>query len=128
MNNVNDFILVSLLLTLNRFKTCFGVDFEKVNIDWLVTHYRSSHHRCLWIKGALRNFEKFAGKHLWQSLFFKKVAGNRPERHWHRCFSVNFEKFLRTPFSHIRKTAPVTINKSDHKNLLSYNMSWIFKN
>ena len=26
-------------------------------------------------KGALRNFAKFTGKHLCQSLFFKKVAG-----------------------------------------------------
>ena len=26
-------------------------------------------------KGVLRNLAKFTGKHLWQSLFFKKVAG-----------------------------------------------------
>ena len=26
-------------------------------------------------KGVLRNFAKFKGKHLWQSLFFNKVAG-----------------------------------------------------
>ena len=37
-------------------------------------------------------------------LFFKKVAGIRPatllkKRLWHRCFPVNFAKFLRTPFS-----------------------------
>ena len=25
-------------------------------------------------KGALRNFVKFTGKHLWQSLFFNKAA------------------------------------------------------
>ena len=36
-----------------------------------------------------------------ESLFYK-VAGLRPttllkKRLWHRCFSVNFEKFLRTP-------------------------------
>ena len=29
--------------------------------------------------GVLRNFAKFAGKHLFQSLFFNKVAGPRPE-------------------------------------------------
>ena len=28
-------------------------------------------------KGVLRNFAKFAGKHLCQSLFFNKVAGLR---------------------------------------------------
>ena len=35
--------------------------------------------------------------------FFKKVAGLRPatllqKRLWYRCFPMNFEKFLRTPF------------------------------
>ena len=29
-------------------------------------------------KGFLRNFAKFTGKHLCQSLFFNKVAGLRP--------------------------------------------------
>ena len=42
-------------------------------------------------KGALRNFAKFTGEHLYQGL-------------WHRCFPVNFTKFLRTPFftEHLR--------------------------
>ena len=37
-------------------------------------------------KGVLRNFAKFTGKHLCQSLFFNKVAG------------LNFAKFLSTTF------------------------------
>ena len=54
-------------------------------------------------KGVLRNFTKFTGKHLCQSLFFNKVAGLRPatllkKRLWHMCFPVNVVKFLRTPF------------------------------
>ena len=45
-----------------------------------------------------------------QSLFFNKVAGLRPatllkKRLWHRCFPVNFVKFIRTPFLH--RTPPV---------------------
>ena len=53
-------------------------------------------------KGALRNFTKFTGKHLHQSLFFNKVAGLRlgtlfKKRPWNRCFPVNFVKFLRKP-------------------------------
>ena len=36
---------------------------------------RSSHRRCSVKKGVLRNFAKFTGKHLCQSLFFNKVAG-----------------------------------------------------
>ena len=30
-------------------------------------------------KGVLRNFAQFTGKHLYQSLFFNKVAGLRPQ-------------------------------------------------
>ena len=65
---------------------------------------RSSHRRCSVRNGVLRNFAKFTGQHLWQSLFFTKVAGLRPatllkKGPWHRCFLVNFAKFLRTPFS-----------------------------
>ena len=54
---------------------------------------RSRHQKCSMKKGALTNFTKFAGKHLCQGLFFNEVAGLR-----HKCFPVNFVKFLRTPF------------------------------
>ena len=70
---------------------------------------RSSHHRCSLKKRVLRNFAKFTGKHLCQSLFFNKVAAIQslflpgPATLWkkrlcRRCFSMNFAKFLRTPF------------------------------
>ena len=45
------------------------------------------------LKGVLRNFTKFTGKHLCQSLFFNKVAG------------------MRTPFLHLRATASVRLKK-----------------
>ena len=70
---------------------------------------RSSHWRCSVRKVVLRNFSKFTGKKLCQSLFFNKVARLRPatllkKRLWHRCVPVNFAKFLRTPFftEHLR--------------------------
>ena len=60
-------------------------------------------------KGVLRNFLKFTGKHLCQSLFFNKVVGLRPatlikKKLWQRCFPGNFAKFLRTSFltEHLR--------------------------
>ena len=54
-------------------------------------------------EGAFRNFTKFARKHLCHSLFSNKVADLRPatllkKSFWHRCFPVNFVKFLRTTF------------------------------
>ena len=65
--------------------------------------FRSSHQRCFIKKSVLRNFTKFAGKHLYQSLFFNKVAGLRPATLLRKsllyiCFPVNFVKFLTTPF------------------------------
>ena len=70
---------------------------------------RSSHQRCSLRKVSRGNFAKFAGKYLCQGLFFNKVAGLKPatllkKRIWHRCFPVNFEKFLRTSFfiEHLR--------------------------
>ena len=41
----------------------------------LTTFNKSSHQRCSIRKGVLRNFTKFTGKQLCQSLFFNKVAG-----------------------------------------------------
>ena len=89
---------------------CFRA-FFKVFEQFLATHtqtvssrnlrfrYRSSRPEVFCKKGVLRNFAKFTGKHLCQSLFFNKVTGLG-----HRCFSVNFAKFLRTPFliEHLR--------------------------
>ena len=66
---------------------------------------RSSHPEVFCKKGVARNFTKFTGKHLRQSLFFNKVAGLGPKacifikkRPWYRYFHVKFEKFLRIPF------------------------------
>ena len=60
-------------------------------------------------KVVLKNFTKFTGKLLCQSLLFSKVVGLRTatllkKRLWHRFFPVNFVKFLRTPFlpEHLR--------------------------
>ena len=77
--------------------------FDIRNIDFKLTislcpNSKSSHPDVFYKRGVLRNFAKFTGKHLCQSPFFNKVAGLRPERLWHRCFPVNFMKFLRTPF------------------------------
>ena len=49
---------------------------------------------------VLKNFAKFTGKHLCYSLFVDEVAGWRlslNKRLSHRCFPVNFGKFLKAP-------------------------------
>ena len=69
--------------------------------------YRTSRPDLFCEEDIFRNFAKFTGKHLWQSLLFNKVADLRVQackfikkRLWHWCFPVNFVKFLRTPFFH----------------------------
>ena len=81
-------------------KRAFDVQEHFMNITEAVAQ------SCSVKKDVLRNFAKFTGKHLYQSLFFDKIAG-RPlskKRLWHRCFLVSFAKFLRTPFftEHLR--------------------------
>ena len=54
-------------------------------------------------KGVFKNLANFTGTHLCWSLFFHKVPGRRPatllkKRLRHRCFPVNFAKFLRKAF------------------------------
>ena len=51
--------------------------------------FRSSYRRCSVTKGVLRNFAKFTGEHLRPATLLKRKP-------WHRCFPVNFAKFLRT--------------------------------
>ena len=55
------------------------------------------------VKRVFLEIEQLTEKHLCQSLIFNRVEGPRPatllnKRLWHRCFPVNFMKFLRAPF------------------------------
>ena len=51
--------------------------------------------RCSKEKSVLRIFTKFTGKHLYQGFRPATLLNNRL---WYRCFTVNFVKFLGTPF------------------------------
>ena len=60
-------------------------------------------HRSSVTKSVVRNFTKFTGKHLCQSLFLIKLEASKSatlskKRLPHRCFPVNFPKFLTTSF------------------------------
>ena len=63
---------------------------------------KSSHPREFCKKGALENFESFTGKHLYQSLFFNKVAARKPatllKKSFFKCLPVNFEKIFKNNF------------------------------
>ena len=79
---------------------------------------RSSHRRCSVRKGVLRNFAKFTGKHLCQSLFFNKVAGPRPQacsfikkETLAQVFSCEFCEISKNTFltEHLRANASVKV-------------------
>ena len=59
------------------FFVCFAFYREILPLLWFIY---SSHRRCSLRKDALRNFAKFTGKHLCQSLFLNKGAGRG--LHW----------------------------------------------
>ena len=89
------------MLSLFLLKFYFSSRYLGCGKQFRVFTCRSSHRRCSVKMGALRNFAKVTGKHLWQSLFFNKVAGVRSANLlkmslWHRYFPVDFAKFLRT--------------------------------
>ena len=96
-----------MYITFTKFKSIFMTPKKFQQMRNLFS--RSSSLEVFCKKGVPRNFAKFTWKHLRQSLFFNKVANLRPatllkNRLWHRCFPVNFTKFLRTPFftEHLR--------------------------
>ena len=60
--------------------------------------FRSSHQRCSLKIGALKNSQKFKGKHLCQSLSVSLGPANLFETNSDTHFPVNFTKFLRTFF------------------------------
>ena len=87
----------------NIAKSTTYLDVTKIKFYNVTETDRSSPQRCSIKQGVPRNFAKFRGKYLCQRLFFNKVAGLRSatllkRSHWHKCFPVNFAKFLRTLF------------------------------
>ena len=82
-------------------KFLFFISIDLTRFSFVFVLVRSSCPEVFCKKGALRDFAKFTGKHLCQSLFFNKFL---KKRLWHMFFHVNFVKFLRTPFltEHLR--------------------------
>ena len=73
--------------------------------SWKVFSYKNQRRRCFIIKVVLKISQNSPKKKQYQSFFFNKVAGPTflKKKIWHRCFPVNFPKFLRTPF--LQKTS-----------------------
>ena len=63
-------------------------------------------------KGVLRNFTKFAGKHLCQSLFFNKVDSERKKETLAQVFSCEFCEISKKTFftEHLWTTASMLLH------------------
>ena len=67
-----------------------------ISVDQNSKIFRSSLLEVFCKKGTLRNFAKFTGKHLCQSLFFNEVAGLRPATEhlrWPSCRLLAFTSY-----------------------------------
>ena len=93
-------LIALIILAISHLARCMCMYFFEINIAIAIfcfvicrsfSSIRSIHRICSVRKGVLRNFAKFTGKHLCQSLFFKKET-------LARRFPVNFTKFVRTSF------------------------------
>ena len=81
------------------FHDWFPVKFEFIHIQYLFGMVRNrSNHRRWSVGGVLRNFAKYLGKHLCQSILFNKVAGLRKKETLTRVFSCKFCKIFNNTF------------------------------
>ena len=96
LTSFGKFVCEMLIFRSNRSQIIFKILFSK-------QVFQKQPPEMLCKKGLLINFTEFTGKNRCQGLFLNKVADLRPatilrKRLWHRCFPMNFAKFVRTPF------------------------------
>ena len=115
--NFSSFAFLNIANT-TRYRTVANVEKICYEENW------SSPQRSSVRKDVLRNFAKFAGKHLCQSLFLNKVVDWSLQlylkRLWHRCFPVNFSKFLMKTF--LKGTSSIPIFSS-----IGYTLTELFR-
>ena len=81
--------------------------------------------RCSVKKGDFRNFIKFTGKHLCQSLFFNKIAGLRPNSTWQISFAHKKQQLTVNVFAQLL-TLVMEVDVSSFTALLNTPIYWYF--
>ena len=71
--------------------------------------YRSSHQRGSVRKSVLRNFTKFTGKHLCQSLLFNKARNFIKKETLAQVFSCEFSEIFKKAFLHRTPLVAVSV-------------------
>ena len=91
--------------------------------------YRGSHRSWSVKTDVLKNFAKFTWKDLCQSLFLIKLQASHEtlliRRLWHKCFPVNFAKYLRTPI--LQNTSEQLLLSIYHTKINTYQVPNILK-
>ena len=87
-----------------------------------MTIFRSSLPEMFCNKGVLRNFAKFTGKHLFQSLFFNKLARLRPvtflkKESLAQVFSCKFREISKNTFFY--RVPPVAASVYYNENIMT---------
>ena len=83
--------LADLLLGVSTLLICFN-EFSRAswNSNKVPIFYRSSRPEVFYKKGVLRNLANFTGKHLCQTFFFNKVAGDGLQLYWKKTLGQAF--------------------------------------
>ena len=89
----------------------------------LILKHRNSHRRCSVKIDVLKNFVKFIGKHLCQSLYFNEVTGDLAQ-----VFSCKFCEIFKNSFftEHRWPTASVSTYLARKKNFVNLSKSAVF--
>ena len=85
MYSLTDLCFVSQCFSQLSSFVLFSFSIESTFLKSDLIKRKSSHQRCSIKIGVLRNFTKFTGKQLYQSLLFNKVAALLKRRLWHGC-------------------------------------------
>ena len=105
-------------------------EFYFVAMYSFLINFRSSYQRCFIIKGVLRNFAKFTGKHLCQSLFLSKVTRRQAcnfikKETMVQMFCYEFCKISKNAFftEHLWTAASVTLHSFPFA-LITHKIYW----
>ena len=96
-------------------------NFCNLNFDECLKNCRSSHVEVIGEKSVLEKFAKITGKHMCWNFFYigLRACNSIKKKLQHRCFHVNFTKFLRIPIEEHLGTAASGVMQL-HENVHKY--------
>ena len=106
---INKLILLNkIIFFLKNFSFVLNLKFYGVMHKKSIQPVRTSQRRCSMEIGVIKNFAKFTGKHLRQSVFLNKVTGHFLKKSLAQVLSHEFSEIFKNTYftEHLRMTAP----------------------